>query len=57
VAALLYDFFLMDKSAPVPAPDPSASTRARSVTPDDIDAIQVDNAPAATPRRRSRRKR
>ncbi len=57
VAALLYDLFLMDKSAPVPAPDPSASTRARSVTPDEIDVIQTDNAPAPTPRRRSRRKR
>jgi MIP family channel proteins len=57
VAALLYDFFLMDKSAPVPAPDPSASTRTRSVTPDDVDVIQTDNAPATTSRRRTRRKR
>ncbi len=57
IAALLYDMVLMDKSAPVPAPDPSASTRVRSVTPDAIDEIQAGAAPAATPSRRSRRKR
>ncbi len=56
-AALLYDLFLMDKSAPVPAPDPSASTRVRSVTPDEIDVIEAKAAPAAAPRRRNRRKR
>lgn len=57
VAALLYHMFLMDKSEPVPAPDPSASTRVRSVTPDEIDEIQAGAAPANPPRRRSRRKR
>ena len=56
-AALLYDLFLMDKSAPAPAPDPSASTRVRSVTPDQIDAIQATVAPPAQPTRRNRRKR
>ncbi len=57
LAALLYEMFLLDKSAPVPAPDPAASTRVRSVEVDEIDVIQTDNAPAPTPRRRSRRKR
>ena len=56
LAALVYDMFLMDKSAPVPAPDPSASTRVRSVEVDEIDVIQEGNAPAG-PRRRTRRKR
>ncbi len=59
-AALLYDLFLMDKSAPVPAPDPSASTRVRSVNPDEIDVIEAKAAPAASsaaPKRRNRRKR
>lgn len=60
LAAVLYDMFLMDKSAPVPAPDPSASTRVRSVTPDEIDVIETGIAPAApasASRRRNRRKR
>ena len=56
VAALLYDRFLMDKAAPVPAPDPAASTRTRSVEPDAIDSIETDIAPKPTPRRRTRRK-
>jgi aquaporin Z len=56
VAAVLYDMFLMDKSAPVPAPDPSASTRVRSVETDEIDIIEMENAPGS-PRRRTRRKR
>jgi aquaporin Z len=56
IAAVVYDMFLMDKSAPVPAPDPAASTRVRSVEVDEIDVIQEGNAPAAA-RRRTRRKR
>ncbi len=56
VAAVVYDMFLMDKSAPVPAPDPAASTRVRSVEVDEIDRIQTQNAPES-PRRRTRRKR
>lgn len=57
VAALLYELFLMDKAAPVPAPDPAASTRTRSVDPDVIDLIEAQAAPGASPRRRTRRKR
>ncbi len=57
VAALLYDMFLMDKSAPVPAPDPAASTRTRSVETDEIDAIEAQVAPGVGARRRTRRKR
>jgi hypothetical protein len=53
---VLYDMFLMDKSAPVPAPDPSASSRVRSVEVDEIDVVETDIAPGA-PRRRTRRKR
>lgn len=57
VAALLYDRFLMDKSAPVPAPDPIATSRTRSVETDAIDVIEARSAPGAAPARRSRRKR
>lgn len=60
VAAALYDMFLMDKNAPVPAPDPDASTRVRSVKPDSIDAIETSIAPSAQapaqPARRNRKK-
>ncbi len=57
VAALLYDRFLMDKSAPVPAPDPIASSRTRSVQTDEIDVIETRIAPGAAQARRTRRKR
>lgn len=57
VAALVYEVFLMDKRAPVPAPDPAASTRVRSVDTDEIDLIEAEIAPPAQPRRRTRRKR
>jgi aquaporin Z len=56
IAAVLYDMFIMDKSAPVPAPDPAATSRTRSVEIDEVDIIQSENAPGA-PRRRTRRKR
>jgi MIP family channel proteins len=57
LAAVVYDRFLMDKSAPVPAADPSASSRVRSVEVDEIDLIETSNAPSAAPRRRTRRKK
>jgi len=47
----------MDKSAPVPAPDPIATSRTRSVETDAIDVIEARSAPGAAPARRSRRKR
>lgn len=57
IAALVYEMFLMDKSAPAPAPVASAPSRARVVEVDEIDVVESVKAPAATATRRSRRKR